>query len=194
MARVRTSEPSGEITQRTERLFLGVPLTDEARRAIAASLPKVLPGKPVIPENWHFTLRFLGATAREQRDQLVGQVSSARLGPRFKITFGELGAFPNARRARILWLGVEKGAEPFRALGKLMEEIVRLAGFSAEKREFTPHLTLSRIDPPTSVVSLLASGIRIRCEMEIDSIVLYRSVLGGGPPRYEELERFSLGG
>jgi RNA 2',3'-cyclic 3'-phosphodiesterase len=189
-----------------ERLFLGVPLTDDARREIAASLPKVLPGKPVLPENWHFTVRFLGATAAERCDQLVAKLAAATLGPSFDISFGELGAFPNPRRARILWLGVDEGAERFRALARVIEDAARAIGFPAEQRDFTPHLTLSRIDPPTSVVSLLASGVRsgsartsrgrtgksAQPAMRVASIVLYRSVLGGGPPRYEELETFPL--
>jgi 2'-5' RNA ligase len=54
--------------EKPERLFIGVALSDEARRAIALSLPKILPGKPVSPENWHFTLRFLGSTRADQRE------------------------------------------------------------------------------------------------------------------------------
>jgi 2'-5' RNA ligase len=176
----------------TDRLFLGVPLTDDARRAIAVSLPKVLPGKPVVPENWHFTLRFLGATKMELRDSLVAELSTTVLGPSFTIRLAALGAFPNPRRARILWLGVENGTERFRALAKVVEEVASGLGFKREERAFTPHLTLSRIDPPASLTSLLASGIRVDADMLVDSIVLYRSRLSSGPPRYEELGRFLL--
>jgi len=44
-----------------ERLFIAVPLTEQARDKIAAALPP-LPGRRVPPQNWHFTLRFLGDT------------------------------------------------------------------------------------------------------------------------------------
>ena len=57
--------------EKRERLFIGVPLTDEARRAVEKALPKKLPGKLVPPENWHFTLRFLGSTAAEEREKIV---------------------------------------------------------------------------------------------------------------------------
>jgi 2'-5' RNA ligase len=175
-----------------ERLFIGVPLTEEARAAIARSLPKQLPGKPVPAENWHFTLRFLGATSDEQRDQIVRTLKAATCGPRFNIRFNELGAFPSPGRARILWLGVDEGVERMVQLGAIAEAAARLAGFAGESREFKPHLTLSRIDPPTSVKTLLGSKLRFGERMPVDSIILYRSRLGGGPARYEEVERFVL--
>jgi RNA 2',3'-cyclic 3'-phosphodiesterase len=192
--RAATSDP------KTERLFLGVPVTDAARRSIAGSLPDELPGKPVIPVNWHFTVRFLGATETARRDCLVSQLSAASLGPPFAIRFGELGAFPNARRARILWLGLAKGEDRFRELGAIVEQIVTAVGFPPEKRPFTPHLTLSRIDPAQSVAPLLSSGAvgaereasDVRAEMRVEALVLYRSFTGGGPPRYEEIEVFPL--
>src|SRR5678816_1697262 len=93
----------------SERLFVAVPLTEQARQEIVARLP-VLPGRLVPPQNWHFTLRFLGATDAATRDRVVAAIRAARLGSRFSISFGGLGAFPRANRARIVWLGVDDGA------------------------------------------------------------------------------------
>ena len=94
-----------------ERLFIGVPLTEEARRGIEKSLPKKLPGKVVPIENWHFTLRFLGSTAPDVRDQIIQRLKFAGCGAAFTIRFSELGAFPGAGRARVLWLGIDEGVE-----------------------------------------------------------------------------------
>jgi len=179
--------------EKPERLFIGVPLTDDARRAIQKSLPKNLPGKPVPPENWHFTLRFLGSTMPTARDQIIHRLESATCGAPFGIRFTELGAFPQARRARILWLGIEQGAERMVQLAAIAEAAARIAGFAAEAREFKPHLTLSRIDPPSSVASLIEAKPRFDAAMTVDSIILYRSRLGGGPARYEEVVRIPLG-
>jgi 2'-5' RNA ligase len=176
-----------------ERLFIGVPLTDEARRAIEKSLPKKLPGKPLPAENWHFTLRFLGSTEAEARDRIVERLKSATCGAPFKVRFKELGAFPNPGRARILWLGVDDGADRMIQLAAIAEGVARSVGFAAEEREFKPHLTLSRIDPPISVKTLVTSKPRIDTRMTVDSVVLYRSHLGGGPARYEEIVRIALG-
>lgn len=177
---------------RPERLFIGVPLTPDASAAIARKLPKSLPGKMVAPDKWHFTLRFLGATTREAREDIIARLSAAKLGPGFQLRFGELGAFPNPRRARILWLGVTRGGERLSDLAAVAEDVARNAGFAPEGKRFTPHLTLSRIDPPQNVAPLLAQKHHYDVEMTVAALILYRSRLGGGPARYEEVARFTL--
>jgi RNA 2',3'-cyclic 3'-phosphodiesterase len=177
---------------RPERLFIGVPVTPDARVAIARALPKSLPGKSVSQDKWHFTLRFLGATTEEARDQIITQLSSSKLGPSFQIRFSELGAFPSSRRARILWLGVSQGSERLSELATIAEAVARNAGFAPESRRFTSHLTLSRIDPPQNITALLAQKHRYDIGMSVRELVLYRSRLGGGPARYEEVAKFEL--
>lgn len=177
---------------RPERLFIGVPVTSDASAAIARALPKNLPGKLVTPDKWHFTLRFLGPTVLETREEIIARLSAARLGPAFQVRFGELGAFPNPRRARILWLGVAQGGERLSDLAAIAEDTARTAGFAAERKRFTPHLTLSRIDPPQSIAALLAQRHSYKTEMPVAALILYRSRLGGGPARYEEVARFDL--
>ena len=179
--------------EKRERLFIGVPLTDEARRAVEKALPKKLPGKLVPPENWHFTLRFLGSTAAEEREKIVQRLQSATCGAPFTIRFTDLGAFPHAGRARVLWLGIDEGSERMIQLAAIAEGAARSVGLAAQSKEFTPHLTLSRIDPPQSVKTLVASKLNFGGRMRVESVVLYRSRLGGGPARYEEVLTIALG-
>jgi 2'-5' RNA ligase len=181
-----------EVDPRRERLFIGIPVTPDARDAIVRKLPKNLPGKAVAPDKWHFTLRFLGPTTREARDEIIARLSSVKPGPEFQVEFGELGAFPSARRARILWLGVARGGERLSDLAVVAEEAARNAGFASEGRRFTPHLTLSRIDPPQAISALLAQKHRYDIVMTVAAVILYRSRIGGGPARYEEVSRFEL--
>jgi 2'-5' RNA ligase len=179
-------------SSRPERLFIGVPVTPDARVAISRALPKSLPGKLVSPDKWHFTLRFLGPTTREARDKIVARLSGARLGSAFQVRFGGLGAFPNPRRARVLWLGLTRGGERLSELAAIAEDAARNAGFAAEGRGFTPHLTLSRLDPPQNISALLAQRHAYDVEMTARALILYRSQMGGGPARYEEVARFDL--
>lgn len=175
-----------------ERLFIAVPLTDRARDKIAAALP-ALPGRRVSPQNWHFTLRFLGDTERERRDQLALTLRRTRLGRSFSIRFDGLGAFPRAKRARIIWLGVTDGARELVSLAEAVESAVRHSDFSAEKRPFKPHLTLSRVEPPCAVADLLGSQPALDVIMPVTEITLVRSSLGSGPAKYEMVEKFLLG-
>lgn len=178
--------------EKPERLFVGIPLTDDARNGLERSLPRNLPGKQVPPQNWHFTLRFLGATLPGVREDVTTRLRAATCGKSFTVRFNELGAFPHPRRARILWVGVDEGADRMIQLAAIAEAAARGAGFKAELKEFKPHLTLSRIEPPESVKTLLVSKVKLDVRMPVNTVILYRSRLGGGPARYEELARFDL--
>ena len=175
-----------------ERLFIAVPLTDQAREKIAAALPP-LPGRRVPPQNWHFTLRFLGDTERARRDQLALTLRRVRLGPSFSIRFDGLGAFPRGKRARIIWLGVTDGARELVSLAEAVESAVRGSDFPAEERPFKPHLTLSRVEPPRAVADLLSAQPALDVIMPVTEITLVRSSLGAGPAKYEVAEKFLLG-
>lgn len=180
------------------RLFLAVGLAEEARRELDAYLRSAvggrgLPGRPVRHENWHLTLRFLGDTGGEEAARLRAELRRAELGSSFRMCFGALGAFPSARRASVLWVGVDEGAAELTALAATVEEASVRAGRAAEPRPFRAHLTLSRIRPPVDVSALVGvapAGVA----MEVDAVALYRSHLGGGPPRYEVVEHFPLTG
>jgi 2'-5' RNA ligase len=176
------------------RFFLAVPLAEPVRSALAAELRErgPLPGRPVPPENWHLTLRFLGDTPEPALRRLREEVASAPLGERFSVRFGEYGAFPRASRATVLWLGLAGDTEPLDRLAQAVEQAVRSAGFPAERRPFKPHLTLSRIRAPEDARGVLDRLPPFPRLMPVEEVVLFRSHLGGGPPRYEAAERFPL--
>ncbi len=185
------------MSERVGRLFLGIPLPHEVREALRRHLEEAagargLPGRAVQPANWHLTLRFLGDTDADAHRRLMEELRAAELGPAFALGFGRLGAFPRPRRATVLWIGVEEGAREVRALAAEIEQAARRAGFAAEVKAFSPHLTLSRIQPPQDVAALVERVPPFRTRMPVDAAVLFRSHLGGGPPRYEVLERFPL--
>lgn len=179
------------------RLFIGVPLAEEARREIDAwlrrALPEGVPGRPVPAASWHLTLRFLGATRADQLAAVRDHLHGAALGPPFDIRFGGLGAFSRPRSARVMWIGITEGAERLRELAGSAEDAARAAGFAPEEKGFTPHLTLSRIQPPRDVTRALQSAPPLDLATRVDEVVIFRSHLGGGPARYEAVERFGLG-
>ena len=168
----------------SERLFVAVPLTEQARQEIIARLP-VLPGRLVPPQNWHFTLRFLGDTDAAMRDRLIAELRRTPLGSRFSISFGALGAFPRANRARILWLGVDEGAGRLVSVAESVESAVRRAGLPAEERPFKPHLTLSRIEPTRSVADVLTWQPPLQVRMPVTADRSRAQPAGKGPAQYQ---------
>jgi 2'-5' RNA ligase len=175
------------------RVFVAVPLPAEVRLALDDKLrPHSVPGKVAPPENWHLTLRFLGSVDEVTYQRFLSQLDPAELGKRFRMALGPMGAFPNPRRATVLWLGVSQGETELGELASICEEAAQAAGLTAEERPFRPHLTLSRIRPQADVGTLIESfgdaGIGWRCE----TMIIYRSLLGSQGASYEPLEIFKL--
>lgn len=182
----------------TDRLFVAVPLTDEMRAALVAHVMRAthgrpLPGRPSPPPNWHVTMRFLGPTDRVAYERVLAALAEADLGGPFSITFGGLGAFPRAVRATVLWLAIKGGSDRLERLAEGVEQAAQQAGFGPEDRPFHPHLTLSRIRPHQDVTPLIEQVARFPLSLTVDRLVVYRSHLGRGAPRYEELESVELG-
>lgn len=174
------------------RIFVAVDLGVETRAALAAQLREVsIPGKPVPPQNWHLTLRYLGDIDEVAFDRVLAGLDQADLGAAFRVSFTGLGAFPRPRRATVLWRDVDDTAGRLHALAGVVEEACRGAGVAAEDRPFRPHLTLSRIRPDGDVRSVIANVLK-PVPAGVDAITVFRSHLGGPHARYEELDRVSL--
>ncbi len=147
----------------------------------------------------HVTLRFLGPTP-DERVEVVGEaVARAAAGrPTIGVTVAGSGAFPSPVRPRTIWLGIADGATGLSELAAAVGgELVPL-GWARDDRPFRAHLTLARADGRREgplVARLLAqraAGLELR--FEIDSVVLFESVTGGGPARYVPRRTIALGG
>ncbi|MFQ5948949.1 MAG: RNA 2',3'-cyclic phosphodiesterase [Acidimicrobiia bacterium] len=97
-----------------------------------------LPGRPLRPEAWHVTLRFLGSTTPVQRDRMLAHLDETLQVMPFRVKFGSLGAFVRDERASVLWLGVDHGADALARLAEASETAAVAAGFEAEGRPFHP--------------------------------------------------------
>lgn len=168
--------------------FLGVALTDDARRAVQARIALVeLPGNVVAPADWHLTLRHLGRTELGALAYLRESLRMADLGIGFPLTFGGLGVFPDAGA---LWLGLDSGEAGILALATQVNAAVRQAGLPKGYDSFVPHVTLSRFDRPTDTRLLIDRFPAVQVTMVVDAVVLFKS--GVGSSRYVEVERYAL--
>lgn len=159
--------------------------------ALAERIAKLpIPGRLAPPENWHITLRFLGSIDQVTYERFLSALDVADFAP-FQIRFGEIGAFPNKRRATVVWVGIDAGEEGLGAINDIAESAAQAAGLSAEERPFHPHLTLARVRPPADVRGL--AGTRVELGWQCDRVVVYRSITGRGGARYEPLETLRFG-
>ncbi len=179
------------------RLFVGIPFPAELREGLQdylrATFGERIPGRAVVPANWHLTLRFLGDTTADQLRAIRDELRRVDGGPRFDLSLSGLGAFPRPARATVLWIGVGEGHAELRALAAKAEAAAVAAGYSPEPKLYSPHLTLSRLNPPADLRRAIDSAPPFGGRMTVDGFILFRSYLGGGPPRYERVEHFPLG-
>jgi RNA 2',3'-cyclic 3'-phosphodiesterase len=177
-------------------MFVAVPLDDESRHALAARLVDEvgadLPGRDVGPPNWHLTLRFIGDVEDPVVDRIVASLDAADLGEPFGVRWGGLGAFPNARRAQVLWVGVSAGEQALSDLAASVDDALAVAGVDPSDRPFRPHLTLSRFRPTESVADVVGRDIDLGVPMQVDRVTLYESRLRRGGAQYRIIDEFPL--
>ena len=135
------------------RVFLAVfppPAVREAAHAAGEALGRAGPATAKVswvkPENLHYTLRFLGELGEDGTRRVTEAAREAAASqPAFDAELGDLGAFPDPRRARVLWIGLSTGAQALTALAHALDAALAPRGFGAADHPFSPHLTLGRV-------------------------------------------------
>lgn len=127
----------------TARLFLGLELSGEARRALDSVrihlLRSGMAGKFHDSSLYHLTLVFLGNTPLGAVPGLKQLMDSIPAAP-FDLTLSQPGAFKNGS---ILWAGVQQ-CPALTDYQRRLALSLRHAGFSLEEGEYRPHITLAR--------------------------------------------------
>ena len=145
--------------------------------------------------NQHLTLKFLGHVGSEMLAEIAAAcgAAGARVAPG-EITVSGFGAFPSARRARVLWAGIVDESEVLPSIATALDELLAPLGFEREKRAYTPHLTLARLKVPADVRGVLERLDYVSAPSRVGAFHLYRSRLSPKGARYEVLETFALAG
>lgn len=193
------------MADRPHRLFVAVPLPPEPLAACASLLDGVRDGplgrvpRWVHVANLHLTVRFLGDTPPDLVPDVAHAVAGAIDGASaFDVLLAGAGAFPAARKPRALWLGIERGAAELGALADALDPALEPLGWPRDERPYRPHLTVARLDSSSIAQGgavadeLRRAADRWRTAFRAERVVLYRSHLGGGPPRYEPLLEVAL--
>lgn len=174
-----------------KRVFLAVPLPEKVHIALEAPLKK-LPGKRVPASHWHITLQFFGEIGEATLERLTLLLRTLDLGIEFSITIGQLGAFPDERSAKVLWVGVEEGRQALISFAEHLAQIFLLAGFEVDSRPYIPHLTVRRFFPPRNVSKWIKTSALKSLTFKVTELVLYESILDSGTAQYIPLVRLPL--
>jgi RNA 2',3'-cyclic 3'-phosphodiesterase len=151
------------------------------------------------PENLHLTLLFLGEVEQLDVVEICRVVQArSRKHPAFSLEFEGLGSFPNARRPKILWAGVTDGVDELRALHADLEQgLLDLGCYRREDREYTPHLTLGRLNQAERAEEwgpIMARHAGWRGGISpVDEVLVMASEMRREGPEYSVMGRAPLG-
>jgi RNA 2',3'-cyclic 3'-phosphodiesterase len=142
------------------RLFVAIKIPDEIRQTLTAFSKGLRAAAPhakwVRAENLHVTLKFLGETEVAKLEQIVTLLKEVRSTEPVALEFRGLGSFPNEKRPRVFWAGMDSSAN-LKSLALDIDRTLHGTGFPLEEKPFTPHLTLARFNPPGLPPSLAAA-------------------------------------
>ena len=192
------------------RAFFAVDLPDSLAPAVAdaqAPFADASGVNPVDPEQAHVTLKFLGdipETAESDPetptvDEVIAAgeraVDRAGVAP-FKCAVAGLGVFPNREYISVVWTGVDRGGHELTALHEALEAETTALGVAPADHEFTPHVTLARVENATgaeAVRDALDAGDPTVGSFSVDEIRLLKSTLAESGPEYAVVREFGLG-
>ncbi|MCI4434499.1 MAG: RNA 2',3'-cyclic phosphodiesterase [Thermoplasmata archaeon] len=169
------------------RLFAGIPIKPNQKiLEIQEFFRNKYKIKLVEPENLHITLKFIGEVDEGELEKIDSILSSIKIS-QFSLMLKGAGAFPNEKKARVLWIGIIS-----EELNKLGNEVSDKLSFYNEER-FSPHLTIGRLKE----ISNLSEDLKAFKNTEfgiypIDHFSLYKSTLKPDGPVYEEIKKYFL--
>lgn len=150
-------------------------------------------------DQWHVTLRFLGAVPLANVDALIEAIQRGCTGFRsLHCSANGIGCFPHPKSPRVIWAGITDAEN---RLGNLHRVINSAVGeFTTEKAEteFVGHVTLARVKAISgSEIGILAETLsRLATtpfgEWRADTVELMRSELQPQGAIYSRIAEISL--
>ncbi|MEO0089463.1 MAG: RNA 2',3'-cyclic phosphodiesterase [candidate division WOR-3 bacterium] len=176
------------------RSFIALEIPEEIKNEVYQHIENFkkdnLPVKWVEKENLHITLVFLG----EQDLNFINRVKEIlkNLSSNFKpfyINLTNFGFFPNAKKPRVFWVGINKNKEIITQMVEKLNNELKKIGFKPEEREFSPHLTIGRFKAVFNAEKYLTLKYKSK-DFLIDKITLFKSTLTSTGPIYEVIENY----
>lgn len=182
------------------RCFIAVRISNDQRDRIASLIDDFrhedVRVKWVKPQNLHVTLKFLGEVDEKNLPNMFDALEKSLTSYKeFDFSMKGLGCFPNRRRPRVFWVGIEEGIEPLRILAREIDRTMTDFGFKPEKRGFSAHLTIGRVKDDRGIEVLTNRFDDVKFETDsctIDEIIFYQSILKREGPTYIPQKRIKL--
>lgn len=183
------------------RLFLSVDLPPELTAEVEALQEQFADAEGLRftdPAQAHVTMKFLGEVREYHVDELQAAVAEAiadiDVDP-FEAEVGGLGVFPSPDYISVLWTGFREGSEELTRIHEALEAATAELGFEPEEHEFTPHVTIARMDDARGK-ALVQRKLREEDPtvgtFDVAEVRLTESTLTEEGPEYETIARVPL--
>ena len=184
------------------RTFIAIELPESIKEKIEqAQAPLKKTGAFVSwvkPGNIHITLKFLGEVPEDKISVVFSAAEKAVEGTnRFVMSLKSMGAFPDFRRPRVVWIGTGSGEKELSYLAGRVEEEMEKIGFPKEGRKFSAHFTIGRVKSPKNIeklMELVKSSDFATDEIVVREVVVMKSQLHPAGAIYTPLKKIPLGG
>jgi RNA 2',3'-cyclic 3'-phosphodiesterase len=153
----------------------------------------------VSPEKIHLTLKFFGNIDESRIEPIVKSIAGAtQTTSSFPLKVNGIGAFPDVKNPRVIWMGLVNEKEVLVSFQKEVETELEKIGFEPEKRPFQAHLTLGRVKSSRGreeLVRRMEKYVEKEFgDFRVERVILFRSDLRPTGPIYTPLREMKFGG
>lgn len=174
------------------RTFIAIEIPKDIKKAIADYTDSVKglfkDIKWVAPDNLHLTLKFLGNISETEFLKVCDCVSEtvSNFNP-FIMDLSHVGFYFSTKKARVIWIGADGGADNLIDLFQNLESCLEPAGFDRETRMFSSHLTIGRVKKFQRIIVPDKMPEFNPVTFEVKSIAVIKSTLTPHGPIYEKM-------
>jgi 2'-5' RNA ligase len=179
------------------RLFVALDLPENVRKALGELTTRLESEFPktrwVRPEGMHITIKFIGETNPAKLDSIHTALGTIHSSEPAEMNLRGVGFFPNERRPRVAWCGVE-ASRNLAQLAADASQALESLGVPTESREYVPHLTLARFSSPDGLEKIVSAASNFKSQ-EFGSareteFHLFESILKPSGAEYKRLATF----
>lgn len=179
------------------RLFVALDLPEDVREKLSILIAQLKSEFPKVrwmrPEGMHVTLKFIGYVEEKKANSIAAALKKVRSATPVEITFRGVGFFPNERRPRVVWCGVE-ASENLAELAGQIEQALEPLGVEAESRPYAPHLTLARLKSPEGAGEIVHMAGELKPQdfgtARESEFHLFESILKPSGAEYKRLQTY----
>jgi 2'-5' RNA ligase len=172
------------------RLFVAIRPPREVRDLLCSVMGGIPGARWQSEDQLHLTLRFIGNVDGAQGDDIATALAHVRAS-RFTLTLQGAGTFDRRGRIHTLWAGIQP-SEPLERLHRRVDRTLDTITPEAQKRAYTPHLTLARFSSSQCPTGALHLPIIPSTTFEVESFWLFESILNREGASYLMIERYEL--